>query len=423
MSRKETIKLTKEKRKHQNCRVFELKIIKSKCSKKTLKHLNKLFLETKWFYNYILSSDNIKDFNTKIKIVDVLNKDKQIEKRTINTISSQMKQEIKDRLFCNILSLSALKKKGKKIGKLKFKSRINSVPLKQYNNTFKINFDKSTVKLQGLQQHLKVKGLNQLKENYEIANAILVNKAGNYYLNVITYTDKTETSIPEQVIGIDFGCDKQLVLSNNIQIQYQIPISKKLKRLDRKIMKHNRKRSNNKYKDQLKREKEYNKLNNKKKDIKNKIVSVLTKNFKTIICQNESIKAWQSSNHGKKIQNTAISGIISALSKKAHTFIEVNKFFPSTKTCSFCNNKQDVKIDERIYKCNNCKKEINRDYNSALNIKNEGIKNSKDCKLLTKDCKLLTERKNVKLEETETSTNHVLNSLTGIPGVTASFCL
>jgi transposase len=56
---------------------------------------------------------------------------------------------------------------------------------------------------------------------------------------------------------------------------------------------------------------------------------------------------------------------------------------------------------------------INRDLNAALNIKNEGIKVSK----------LLTERKNVKLEETETSTNHVLNSLTGIPGVTASFCL
>ena len=82
MSRKETKLATKEKRKHQNCRVFELKIIKSKCSKKTLKHLNKLFLEAKWFYNYILSTDSkdIKNFNTKIKEVTILNKDKQIEK-------------------------------------------------------------------------------------------------------------------------------------------------------------------------------------------------------------------------------------------------------------------------------------------------------------------------------------------------------
>jgi putative transposase len=151
MSRKETKLATKEKRKHQDCRVFELKIIKSKCSKKTLKHLNRMFLETKWLYNYILSSntDNIKNFDTKIKIVDVLNKDKQIEKRNINTISSQMKQTIKDRLFRNILSLSALKKKGKRIGKLKFKSKITSVPLNQYKRTFDINFDKQTLIVKG----------------------------------------------------------------------------------------------------------------------------------------------------------------------------------------------------------------------------------------------------------------------------------
>ena len=49
--------------------------------------------------------------------------------------------------------------------------------------------------------------------------------------------------------------------------QFQVPPSKRLSRLDRKIMKGNRPRSNNKTKDQIKRQKEYEKLTNKKKDI------------------------------------------------------------------------------------------------------------------------------------------------------------
>ena len=46
---------TKNKRKTQNCKVYQIKVDKSKLSKKSLKHLNSLFLEGKWLYNSILS--------------------------------------------------------------------------------------------------------------------------------------------------------------------------------------------------------------------------------------------------------------------------------------------------------------------------------------------------------------------------------
>ena len=55
--------------------------------------------------------------------------------------------------------------------------------------------------------------------------------------------------------------------------------------------------------------------------------------------------------------------------------IKIDTYFPSSKMCSSCGNiKQDLKLSDRIYKCNNCDLEIDRDYNATLNIKNSGIK-------------------------------------------------
>ncbi len=51
----------------------------------------------------------------------------------------------------------------------------------------------------------------------------------------------------------------------------------------------------------------------------------------------------------------------------------MNPFIPTTKECSHCHNKYDIKLDERIYKCPNCGFIINRDYKSALNDIHYGI--------------------------------------------------
>jgi putative transposase len=50
------------------------------------------------------------------------------------------------------------------------------------------------------------------------------------------------------------------------------------------------------------------------------------------------------------------------------TFMQVSRFFPSSKTCSSCGQiKLDLKLSDRIYKCD-CGLEIDRDYNAALNL-------------------------------------------------------
>jgi transposase len=131
--------------------------------------------------------------------------------------------------------------------------------------------------------------------------------------------------------------------------------------------------TNNKLKDQLKRKTEYEKLNNKKKDIRNKLVSVITKNYKYVCFQDESIHAWSMSNHGKKIQHSGIGGILSDLKHKSVTPIEVNKFFPSTQLCPICGNKHKLELSERTYLCD-CGFTMDRDVKAAICIKEEALK-------------------------------------------------
>lgn len=51
-------------------------------------------------------------------------------------------------------------------------------------------------------------------------------------------------------------------------------------------------------------------------------------------------------------------------------FIQVDRFYPSSKTCHCCGNiKQDLKLKDRTYICTECGYAEDRDFNAALNIR------------------------------------------------------
>lgn len=63
------------------------------------------------------------------------------------------------------------------------------------------------------------------------------------------------------------------------------------------------------------------------------------------------------------------------LEQKGGQLIKVGKWYPSTKTCNCCGNKvKSIPLGQRIYSCEKCGTVIDRDYNAALNIKDEGLR-------------------------------------------------
>ena len=260
------------------------------------------------------------------------------------------------------------------ICELKYKSKVSSIPLKQYNTTYKI-VNESHIKIQGIKQEIKVNGLDSLNISLYPASAVIIHENNNYYVNITAYKNKEKETLPleeQTIISFDLGIKNQLTCSNGLIINYNIPESKKEKRMQRHLSR-KVKGSNNYYKQNKRLNIEQRKTVNKRQDTVNKIVHYLSSNFDIVIAQEDNISAWQRL-WGNRIESTCIGGIIQALRHKASTLIALNRFIPTTKECSNCHNKYDIKLDERTYECQYCGLIIDRDYNSALNDMYYGIK-------------------------------------------------
>ena len=80
----------------------------------------------------------------------------------------------------------------------------------------------------------------------------------------------------------------------------------------------------------------------------------------------------------KSISDVSWSEFVRQLEYKANWYerkiIKVPTFYPSSKTCSSCGNiKETLKLSERIYHCECCGLEIDRDYNASINILRKGL--------------------------------------------------
>ena len=49
--------------------------------------------------------------------------------------------------------------------------------------------------------------------------------------------------------------------------------------------------------------------------------------------------------------------------------IMIDRWFPSSKSCSRCGSIKDMSLSERVYNCEKCNLSLDRDINAAINIK------------------------------------------------------
>jgi putative transposase len=381
-------------------------------------HLCRLFLEAKWFYNWVLSHENVFFVDTIVKHVPV-KVGEDFEDRELRCLSSQMKQGLVTRIHNAIRALAQLKKKGQKVGKLKFKSFLECIPLKQYGITYKLDLAHQRVKLQKFTQRLRVHGCGQLPAEAELANAQLLQRHGEYYLHVVTYQPRTSrpchTAPPNTSIGIDTGLQTQFAFSNGVAVEYRIPFPERLRRLYRQFSR-TQKGSRNRQKVGCKLQKHFAKLTNRKKEIRNQMVAYLVSEYRTVCFQNELLQAWQRI-YGKKMADISLGAFLRILGERSRTPVEISSSFPSTQRCSGCGYKSPRKITlaERVYHCPICGLVLDRDLNAAVNLRLEGL--GLDPPYSPSRC---PERNTVMPVETKTTTQRMVNHFNGLPFVRAS---
>lgn len=206
---------------------------------------------------------------------------------------------------------------------------------------------------------------------------------GEYYLSILIDGDLThKVKKSNYIVGIDLGI-KDFVITSDGEVfdnlHFKKNVSKKLVRLQKQLSR-KQKGSNNRNKARIKLAKAYKKISDKKEYYLHQVSNYLIDENQVICMEDLNVKGMLL-NHclAESIQEMNFGEFRKMLEYKAKWYDRkiafVDRFYPSSKTCNHCGyiNKK-LKLSDRQWICPDCGKIIERDYNAALNIKDEGIR-------------------------------------------------
>ena len=370
------------------------------------KQLTKLFQYagcSRFAYNWTLSreQENYKEGN-KFLVDNELRKEftqlkKLDEYKWLNKISNNVtKQAIKD--ACNSYK-RFFKGKSKHP---KFKSKKRSKP-SFYQDNVAIKFTDTHVKIEGFATSRKKnkQKLNWIKlcekgripTNCKYMNPRFTYDGLHWWVSVGVEVDNNTNSPPiSEGIGIDLGLKDLAICSDgnayrNINKKNKVKkIEKRKRRLQRSISRRYEKSRKGKIycktSNIIKREKELLKLIKRLTNIRQnhlqQITSEIVKRKPSFICiEDLNVSGMMKNKHlSKAIQQQGFYEFRRQIQYKSEwnniPVIIADRFFPSSKLCSCCGEiKKDLKLSDRIYKCD-CGNIIDRDFQASLNLKRYG---------------------------------------------------
>lgn len=202
---------------------------------------------------------------------------------------------------------------------------------------------------------------------------------GDFYICISLEIEESKYNITSgKTVGIDFGLKTFLTLSDKAEIEsplFHLKNLSKQKKLNRNLSK-KKKGSNNRKLAKKQLAKLHIKIANQRKDYFHKLTNDLSNNYNTIFIEDLNMKAMQRV-WGRKISDLAFSEFVNILNYKTNV-VKIDRFYPSSKTCSSCGtvnediNKDMKNLKNRIFKCNSCNLEIDRDLNASINIHRVG---------------------------------------------------
>ena len=206
---------------------------------------------------------------------------------------------------------------------------------------------------------------------------------GEYYLSILVDGDLThKVKESHHTIGIDLGIKDFIVTSDGEvfeNLHFKKNESKKLIRIQKQLSR-KKNNSNNRNKARIKLAKLYKRITDKKQYYLHQVSNYLI-DENQVICMEDLNVSGMLKNHklAGNIQELNFGEFRRMLEYKANWYgrklIFVDRFYPSSKTCNHCGyiNKK-LKLSDRQWVCPDCGEIIERDYNAALNIRDEGIR-------------------------------------------------
>ena len=263
-----------------------------------------------------------------------------------------------------------------------FKKKINtnSITIPQHfaiNNNF--------LYIPKLKTPLKIKLHRKVSETVK-SITITRNPSSKYYINMLVEKDFALLPKNNNVSGIDLGIKDFAVITTGTNIsdkqsikianpKYLIKAQNRLKTLNRQFAKMT-KGSKNKSRFRSKLSILHERVANQRKDFLHKLSSRTVNDSQVIILEDLNIKGMVKNRHLSKSISDVSWGIFTGQLKYktdwyGRDIIKVNRFYPSSKTCSTpgCGYiKQDLKLSDREWICPVCGTTHDRDINASDNL-------------------------------------------------------
>ncbi|MEG0371681.1 MAG: transposase [Clostridium sp.] len=356
------------------------------------KQISKLFQcsgTARFIYNWTLArqEENYKNGGKFISDNDLRKEITQLKKteqyQWLSSISNNVaKQAVKDGCL-------AYKKFFKKLAdKPKFKSKRKSKP-SFYNDVIKIKFSSTHVQLEKLGK-VKLSEYGRIPTDVKYSNPRISFNGVHWYISVGIESIQEPVELTGESIGIDLGIKDLAICSNREEPYKNINKTKKVKKLEKKLRRLQRKVSNKyqlnkkegsyvKTSNIIKLEKNiiklHKSLDNIRTDYRHKITTEIVRTKPSrIVMESLNVKGMMKNRHlSKAVAQQGFFEFKTMIQYKAERygikFVEADKWYPSSKTCSSCGHvKPKLSLSEREFVCECCGSIIDRDKNASYNL-------------------------------------------------------
>lgn len=206
--------------------------------------------------------------------------------------------------------------------------------------------------------------------------------AGRYYICFLVEEPIAPLAFVEKEIGLDVGLCQMLTDNegNTVGNPRFLEKSYKKQRRLQKALSRKVKGSNNRKQAKKLLARLHGKIREKRLDFLHKVSKKVVDENQVIAVETLSVKKMQKNRRlSRQIGDVGWSLFHRLLEYKSlwygRSFIRIDKHFPSSKQCSSCKNINDqLKLEDRHWRCRCCGEEHDRDKNAAQNILQEGLK-------------------------------------------------
>ena len=206
-------------------------------------------------------------------------------------------------------------------------------------------------------------------------------QAGRYFVSCLCEFEPTLLPVTDKKAGIDVGIKDLFVTSDGFKsgnprhtAQHAAKLAKYQRRLAKKTL-----GSKNRLKAKRKVARVHAKISDDRSDNLHKLSRKLINENQVVCAENLAVKNMiKTPTLAKHIADASWGEFTRQLAYKAgwygRTYVEIGKFFPSTKRCSCCGFvKENMPLDVRSWECPECGTTHDRDVNAARNILAAGL--------------------------------------------------